>query len=175
MAVKEESVLLPSRSGVGESFSDLLRDIDLQFDPGGSTVLFAPGRVASANTKQLLTVLVVAVDLDEEDRERVYRYLFAIQAITHRLRPVILTDGEDLRAIRRYGWVTEHVMSRSSHESLSIPTEWEKWIVNRIETSASRLDAGCLLVCGPSGVSASQHDRLMRRMKQFVPYAAVKV
>lgn len=175
MAAPTENVLLiPPKAGTNEVLFDLSRELELVLEPGGSAVLFAPGRAASVNTKQLWTVLVVTVGLEEETRKRIYQYLFAIQAITHRLRPVILTDGEDLRTIRQYGWVTEHIMPRPYFEDLKISTRWESWVVDRIRAIAVRLDVACVVMCGPGGISTDQHDMLMRRMKQSIPFAATK-
>lgn len=175
MAVDTESaLLLPPEPGVAGKIIELLEDEAHQLRAGGSSVLFAPGRASSVNTKQLLSVLVVVVGLDDEARERVYRYLFSVQAITHRLRPAIVTDGEDLRAIRRYGWMTEHVMSRGSYESLSPTLPWESWVADRIRSSASRMDIGCVLLSGPDGIASGQHDHLMRRMRQNIPFAVVR-
>lgn len=175
MVGPSKNVLLsPPSTGASEVLVELSRELERELEAGASEVLFAPGRAASANTKQLLTVLVVTIGLEDEARERIYRYIFSVQAITHRLRPVILTEGEDLRAIRRYGWLIEHVMPRMAYESLSVSTRWESWVANRIRASAVRLDAGCVVVCGPAGISTSQHDILMRRMKQAIPFAATK-
>lgn len=154
---------------------EAMRHYDLHPRQGESSVLFAPGRAASINSMQLLTVLVVVVELSKETRQQVYSYLYAIQAITHRLRPAILTDGDDLRNIRQYGWVTEHVLSRERYEELEPSLDWEAWIEHRIETSAERLDAEFVALLDSGGVTPRLHDKLMRAMKQSVPYGATRI
>src|SRR5690625_7986649 len=94
VANTERPLLLPSGQGGAEHFIDLAGQHALDSTAGGSTVIFAAGRAASVNTRQLLSVLVVVIGLDDEAKERIYRYLFSIQSITHRLRSEERRVGE---------------------------------------------------------------------------------
>lgn len=140
---------------------------------GASAIPFDGGRALRQANKPLYTVAMVVVELKKEVRESTYEYLYAIQSITQRVRFVIITDTDELRSIRRYGWLIEHLIARSSLHKLEPSLNWIDVVAQRIVATAERLDVSKILVATEEGVTQQMHLCLMGALGLSIPFGAV--
>lgn len=144
-----------------------------QYSAGTSSVLFTPGRAIDKNTSKLTTLAVVSLGLTEDRAHRLRSYLYSFQRLTQRCRIVVITDSQDLKSFRPFGWMVEHVLNRSTHECLSPHTTWEHYLHDRITSALTVLDVGVVHAASPDVISRAEHQRLCDRVGVDVPYAAM--
>lgn len=140
---------------------------------GSSELQFAPG-IAGGNSRGKNTTIVVAlVGLDDETRQSAYDYFYSFQLLVQRVRIAIFTDGHDLKLIKKYGWMCEHVMQKADHNKLQPFDDWAGLIVGQLRDCVSRLDAQGLFVVSPDGIDREDHNALIRLVGHRVPFESV--
>lgn len=150
-----------------------LHEAAVGLDPGRSSVRFTPGCAALWNSSALKTVVVVLISVDEETKREAYKYLHNLQVLTQRIRPLIVTDGHDLREIRKYGWLTEHVFDRTTFDSVHVDETWPDMVLRRVLETVKHFDAEAMVVVQLPGITEEQHFGLSALDGVDVPYAAV--
>lgn len=140
---------------------------------GSSALQFAPGIAGGNSRGKNSTIVVALVDVDDETREAAYDYFYSFQLLVQRVRIAIFTDGHDLKLIRNYGWMCEHVMQKDDHNKLEPFDDWSGMVVKQLRDCVSRLDAQYLFVVSPDGIDREDHYALNRLVGQRVPFESV--
>jgi hypothetical protein len=138
-----------------------------------STVSFAPGVALAREGARLTTLALVLLEVSPAVRQAAYEYAYGLQRLTQRVRIVVVSDGADLKEIRRYGWMVEHILSRSDLSALEPEKDWAEMAAARLRRLSERLDVAYLLVADEQGIDRIDHERLCRAIKAKVPFQAI--
>ncbi|MCP3426191.1 hypothetical protein NBM05_09270 [Rothia sp. AR01] len=138
-----------------------------------SSVAFAPGAASDRNDTRLSTIALVLLEVSPAVRQAVYEYAYALQRLTQKIRIVVVSDGADLKEVRRYGWMVEHVLSRSDLAALEPSKDWAETTTDRLKRLVERLDVAHVLVADGRGIARTDHERLCRDIKSKLPFEAV--
>lgn len=152
------------------SSQEFLQDRKLN---GKSSVLFTPGKTINSETKLLSTVAVVLIELPLSVHMAVYEYMNLMQVLTQRIRFLIITDTDELRQIRKYGWLVEHIISRSSFEYIEPLKDWEELVQDRIDSILTNLEVAEVLCPNEDGIDRIQHNKICKLTKISIPFNSV--
>lgn len=109
----------------------------------------APGQViGGVGTESLPVVLVVVIGADAATLESVVDETARLQIVGAGFRPVIVSDADALAHIRRYGYPSELLVSRSSWSG---PPTWDEYVRERLALLFAAYRANAAVTIGPGG------------------------
>lgn len=170
MRTSAQRFIVEPNDSLGQSVVEGLGTLPQQL--GGSTKRFAPGRGADGNGANRQSIGFWVVDASPEVREQAYSYVYASSVLNQKIRPMIFTSSNDLKAIRRFGWLVEHVLSRESFERLS-DGEWNEYLSSRLEGALSSLDLKAVVFVGKNGITPYLHKQVSLITKTSSPLSAL--
>lgn len=150
-----------------------LADVVENRPSGSSTFKFSPGRAMTSIPRSLSTLAAVVVGLGEREQQELYRYLYVFQQLSQRCRIAVITDTHDLKAIRPYGWLIEHLMDKDSYETVNPEADWSSYVVERVVEALDIVDAQEVLVASSGRVEAPRHNQLCRALGISLPYSSM--
>lgn len=140
---------------------------------GNSAVMFTPGRAIEKNTSGLVSLAVVVLEPTKEQSKQIHEYLYSFQRLTQRCRIVMITDSDDLKSVRPFGWMVEHVHAQVTYEALELETPWKVYLHERISNALNLLDIEVVHFARASPITRQEHQRLCDSVGVDVPYAAM--
>lgn len=109
-----------------------------------------PGRViGGVGTESLPVVLVVAIGADTATLKNVVDETARLQVVSAGFRPVIVSDAEALAHIRRYGYPSELLISRSDWSG---PSSWDDYARERLALLFATYRASATVTAGRDGL-----------------------
>lgn len=155
------------------SLDEIVNDAISGYHGGNSTVMFTPGRAIDKNTSGLVSLAVVALEPTVERSKQLYDYLYSFQRLTQRCRIVIITDSNDLKSVRPFGWMVEHVHAQAPYERLELEMPWKVYLHERISNALELLDVEVVHYVRDKPNTRLEHQKLCDSVGVDVPYAAM--
>jgi hypothetical protein len=104
--------------------------------------------VATAGPRERIRTLVLAIDLDEAEIQRLVEQLTVLRQETLVFDPIYVTTSPNLQVFRNPTFGVEHVMSYDDWSKVQDPTRWILYLETRLQSIARTYGPANVLIAG---------------------------
>jgi hypothetical protein len=122
--------------------------------------------VETAGPRERIRTLVLAIDLDEAEIQRLVEQLTVLRQETLVFDPIYVTSSPDLRVFRNPTFGVEHVMSYEDWSKVQDPTRWILYLETRLQSIVRTYGPANILIAGgitrEGGIDKNLYGALLR-------------